>query len=297
METGKFNLERAQEEAEKIKKIAAELKAARGNGQEEPTNPTKQDYGDAEKIAEVNLPDLSDLLQEPTQDYSAIIQEAGEVRYSDKGGFGEGPWWRTRHSEMLKDLVREGRLDPEILKLFRDAISGNILCDLGSAGGGLVGYIAKVLSAGLYIEVDKFPNGQDDPTPIDSTRGRGEIYVSRGGRFFNEGPIKEVQPEIHVRADMLDFISRLKSSSVNIVINGIDTDIIAPNKYHEFLAKEMLRVVRDNGLIFGDSSTSLGILRQMIEKDLELKNRFEIIDYQKHKIGAGGVVVIHKKVA
>jgi hypothetical protein len=242
----------------------------------------------------VRLPELEDFLQEPTIDYREIISKAHQI-YNESGSTGNA-WWQANHTRMLDNLVyRQERIDKKVLQLFQQAVSGNTLCDLGSAGGKL-DHLAKALSAGLYIEVDKFPRGQNDERPIDSTIGKVEMREFREPTYDGTiGKLEAVLPEIHVRADMLDFVSRLKDSSVNIVINGIDGSIIKPKEYHELLAKELLRVVRDNGLIFGNNSNCLDILQAMINKDSDLKERFEIIDPKKHNLGVGGVRVIHKK--
>lgn len=248
----------------------------------------------SEKEQQIKLPDLKNFLQEPVADYNEIISQAGRIEFDESGSTG-GAWWQTNHGRMLDDLVfRQDRLNEETLQLFRRAISGKILCDLGSAGSRM-DYLANAFSAGLYIDVDKFPGGHRN-TPIDPTVGRSEIREFREFTFDGTGKLEGVLPEIHVRADMLDFVSRLKDSSVNIMINGIDGEIIPSAEYHELLAKELLRVLNDDGLIFGNNSSCLVSLHKMISKDVELQKHFEIIDPKIHSLGVGGVVVIHKKV-
>ena len=241
----------------------------------------------------IKLPEIKDFLQEPIEDYSEIISQVGRIEFDESGSTG-GAWWQTNHGRMLDDLVyRHDRLSEETLQLFRRAISENILCDLGSAGGRM-DYLANAFSAGLYIDVDKFPGGHRS-TPIDPTLGRAEIREFREFAFDGKGKLEGVLPEIHVRADILDFVSRLRDSSVNIMINGIDGEIIPSTEYHELLAKELVRVLKDDGLIFGNNSTCLVFLHRMISKDTELQKHFEIIDPKIHNLGVGGVVVIHKK--
>jgi len=238
------------------------------------------------------IQNLSELLHEPTQDYSQIIVEASKeelpegsdglsVSYSHAWEDFEAPY-------SLKNI------DPKLVKLFKKTISGNVLCELGGAGGRME-FLSANMDAGLYINVDKYPNGvKNDPKPIDPTAG-----VIKKRDFVIKFPgeddfvlIEGIHDEIHVRADMLDFISRLKNDSVNIVINGIDSCVIRIPEYHKLLAKEIIRVTKKDGIIFGNMSDSLFVLRNMIKNSPELKAQFEIVEANTV---ANGVVVIHKK--
>ncbi len=242
---------------------------------------------------------FKNLLQDPDTDYSEILSRADLVQYDEDGHTG-GAWWQANHGRML-DKLRPGtimyeKLPSEIVELFKTSLSESTLCDLGSAGAKM-DWLASAYNASLYISVDKFPNGlREVGEPIDPTIARMEIRRVRdmsntnSDEKFPDLPL----PTLHIRADMLDFLSRLKNSSANVVINGIDGDIIPPEEYHQALAVELLRVVKDGGLIFGNNSTCLGILRRMIDGNIELQRRFEIIDQNRHKLGVGGVVVIHK---
>lgn len=241
-------------------------------------------------------PELKDLIQEPAADYEDIISLASRVDYDESKSTG-GAWWQANHGRMLDNLVYEpNRIDKEVMQLFKKSISGNTLCDLGSAGGRL-DYLANTLSAGIYISVDNFAGGQSIKELIDQTVDKPRTREFREPTFDGTiGNLEGVLPILDVRADMLDFVSRLKDSSVNIMINGIDGDVIPPKEYHELLAKELLRVLKVDGLIFGNNSDCLNILNRMISNDTELQKHFEIIDPKKHRLGVGGVVVIHKKI-
>lgn len=94
---------------------------------------------------------------------------------------------------------------------------------------------------------------------------------------------------MQIRADMLDFVSRIKDSSVNIVINGIDEYIISVKKYHEALAQEIFRVTKKNGVIFGNRSNCLVVALKSIKNDPLLKSQYEIIKETETEI------VIYKK--
>ena len=237
---------------------------------------------------------IAELLQKPTQDYHDIIEEAG-ITELPEGGEGLS----TSYSHTWKNFELPNTLnsaDPKLVKLFKKTIAGNILCELGGAGGRM-GFLAANMDASLYVEVDKYPNHKkDDPTPIDPTIGgvKKRDFVIKMPGAEDHVLIEGTHQEIHVRADMLDFISRLKDNSVNIVINGIDGLVITVSEYHEALAKEIMRATKEDGVIFGNYSDSLFMLQDMINGDPELKKQFEIVDA---KVGAGGAIVIHKKVS
>lgn len=58
--------------------------------------------------------------------------------------------------------------------------------------------------------------------------------------------------EWNVKADMLDFVSRLPDNSVNLQLDGIDTVIIDYEPYHRALAQELIRVLRTGGVLLGN---------------------------------------------
>jgi hypothetical protein len=252
----------------------------------------KENYN-LEKLPETNneVQNVSELLIEPTQDYSQVILEASKEELPEGS---EG--LSTSYSHTWKDFERSHSLekaDLKLVELFKKAIAGNILCELGGAGGRME-FLAANMGASLYVEVDKYPNHRkNDPRPIDPTIGvvKKRDFVLRRPGMEDHVFIEGIYNEIHVRADMLDFISRLKDGSVNVVINGIDSFVIRIPEYHRLLAKEIMRVTKDGGVIFGNYSDSLFIIRKMIEDDPKLKERFEIVEAE---VGAGAVV-IHKK--
>jgi len=236
------------------------------------------------------IQNLSELLHEPKEDYSRVIAEASreELDEGELSASYSHTWDRFVSRHKIKDE------DPRLVELFKKAISGNVLCELGGAGGRME-FLAANMDAGLYINVDKYPNGiKNDPKPVDPMVGviKQRDFVVKMSGMKDVVLIEGIHDEIHVRADMLDFISRLKDASVNIVINGIDSEVIKVPEYHELLAKEILRVTKKNGVIFGNMSDSLFILKSMIKKSPELKDQFEIVEA---KVGAGGAVVIHRK--
>lgn len=241
---------------------------------------------------EKKIQNISELLNAPTQDYSQLIVKAGQGELPEGS---EG--LSTSYSHTWRDFESPHTLenaDPKLVELFKKAIAGNILCELGGAGGRME-FLAANMGASLYLEVDKYPNHKkNDPTPIDPTIGtvKKREFVIKRPNGKDHILIEGEHDQIHVRADMLDFISRLKDNSVNIVINGIDDFVIEVPEYHKALAKEIIRITKRGGVIFGNYSNSLFELRKMIERDPKLREQFEIIEAD---VGAGGAIVIYKK--
>lgn len=278
MEKFSPELIQAQTEALEIQKRAEESREKRG----ESGNLTSKDY----ENAATSTPSLEDFLQEPSSDYSRIIKQASENEFEDRHVLRanhSSPWSFYDGIEDLQD-----RADPKILELFKNTISGNTLCELGGASGRME-TLAATNNAGLYINIDKYPSGtKDDGSPIDPTIGH-VVHNKYEDRLTGAVLIEGVHATMSVRSDMLDFVSRLKNESVNIVINGIDGDLIPVKEYHKSLAEEILRVTKENGVIFGNGSACLTILCNLIQSDSLLSAKYQIIKRDK------GVVVIYKK--
>ncbi|MEI8230108.1 MAG: hypothetical protein WCG83_03135 [Candidatus Peregrinibacteria bacterium] len=64
-------------------------------------------------------------------------------------------------------------------------------------------------------------------------------------------------PSVYIAADMLDFVARMPAGSACLQINGIDTTQIQAFEYHQALAREIGRVIRGGGIVFGCDSTAL----------------------------------------
>lgn len=281
----KFSLERAQINATEIQEKAREKKSNRNESGE----PSASDYNLAdseidieEKIKNLSLPNL---LNSPTGKYDNLINRVGGDKIGHVSGLDANfsEVWKTYESEEYHD-----KADQNILNLLKSKLPENILCELGGASDRME-YFAAEYDADLYLNVDKYPNGnKKDESPIDPTIGTIEKrkYVDP---LFGTEFIKGIHLTMGIRADMLDFISRLKDNSANIVINGIDADIIPVKEYQEALALEMLRAAKNDGVIFGNNSTSLNIAAELINNSKELSDKFEILKNEQ------GVVVIHKK--
>ena len=69
---------------------------------------------------------------------------------------------------------------------------------------------------------------------------------------------------LKVKSDMLDFISRVASNSVNVEIDGIDHNIIT-HVYRQALIGEILRVTKQGGLILSCGSDD--IVRELLRNE------------------------------
>jgi hypothetical protein len=221
---------------------------------------------------------LDFLQQEPTEDYSLLIQQAERNVFSDERAL------RTNYSGVWDPYsgMRE-RKEDIIAQHFSEAIPESILCDLGGHNGATK-YLAGNHNASAYINVDRYPRGLKDDTPVDATKG---VFEKREyiGPLSGTRLIEGIHNVINVRADMLDFVSRLKDASVNITINGIDGNIIPVEEYHKALAKEILRVTKRNGIIFGHGSFPVisDILKLVKTHDL-LKEEFNVIYLERSDV-------------
>jgi hypothetical protein len=248
----------------------------------EPRDITPFDNGVIETLKEGEVP-LDFLQQEPTSDYSDLVREA------ESNVFGDERALRADYSEIWRSYGIPGMpgiKKEEISKAFDAALPGSILCDLGGYNGKTED-VAASHDASLYINVDRYPRGLNDDTAVDPQKGHFEKrdYVVQGQTL-----IKGIHNVMSVRADMLDFVSRLRDNSVNITINGIDADIIPTEKYHESLATEILRATKHQGVIFGHMSYPLlGDVMKLIKQNPELSNEFRIVYNDK------GTVVISRK--
>lgn len=146
---------------------------------------------------------------------------------------------------------------------FKQRLSGHPLIDLGGGlGDPMCNLAATKLGSSVYVNVDRNPyesNVQPNPYEIEHSA----VLGKNPGTFI-----------VNVYADMLDFISKLKDGVASFVINGIDSIIVDDPKYHQALAKEIIRSTQVHGLIFGINSKVLLIMvsGKLPIKPIDLKN-------------------------
>lgn len=216
--------------------------------------------------------DVLHLQQEPRHDYSELISEAERHVFTDERAL------RANYAQKWNSYYGSDRRgqNESIARQFDEALPESVLCDLGGYNGNMES-VAASRNASLFINVDKYPGGLRDATPIDATAGTfsRRDYVSPISRTVIVPGIHNV---IDVRADMLDFVSRLKDVSTNFTINGIDSDLIPVPEYHRAVAREMLRATKRNGIIFGNSSFSVfENIFNLIQENQELRAEFSVI--------------------
>lgn len=148
--------------------------------------------------------------------------------------------------------------------------------DLGGGRGGMMFDLAvNRTGAQMYINVDRgsFAN----PNPPNSLEPASVNPSPDKSKFI-----------IKVKADMLDFLARIKDGSANFAINGIDEIIINDHRYHQALATELVRATKPGGLIFGLGSEVIPILRGQIDRR-EIDLTEHIIPRQIHPMMPLGV--------
>ena len=156
--------------------------------------------------------------------------------------------WKFLYDKIVQQniFVREDELEI-FQRFFRQHLQGSNLVDLG--GGTMRNPMydfAKYFQAQLYINVE-MPGLQQDWAAY-----RVAQKQEQGGDFV----------AVDLDADMLAFVSQMKDGSANFTLNGIDWAAIGDQRYHRALAKELLRVTRPGGLIFGTCSNILKILEE-----------------------------------
>jgi hypothetical protein len=110
-------------------------------------------------------------------------------------------------------------------------------------------YAAQQLGLPAYIGVDRYNVGTEDPW-LDPTVN---VLTER-----QKDSLKIYGVTIDtalVRADMLDFASRMEPGVFNVTVNGIDHHILRqPERYSAALAKELGRVCLPGSMVLGNAS-------------------------------------------
>lgn len=123
---------------------------------------------------------------------------------------------------------------------------------------------AKRTNVGLYIGVERHLDASlsgDPHTDVSNAIGT---------------PPKNEMKHILVQNDALDFIARMENNAiiddkpVNITINGLDNWILDYPEYNQALAKEIVRVITQGGIVFELKSSVVTYLSSFRElKSLE----------------------------
>jgi hypothetical protein len=159
-----------------------------------------------------------------------------------------------RYSDLWFDLDRGLDETGKDREFFKDKLSGNVLIDLGGGRVPAMRHFAKNYGAKAFINVERF---LPDRFPVDPT-----VDLTDALRTEKE---KDMDMLV-VKADMLDFVSKLPDNFANFTINGIDSVIIEDQNYHHALAQELARATRPGGIIFGMCSDALWELEDKMHK-------------------------------
>lgn len=241
---------------------------------------------------EKKITSLKDLL-DPQQDASRYADLIGRQEHElTRGNF--AVLNSTEYSERWNFLVSQSaekylqfkdvyaREEYETLdRLFREHLQGAVLIELGSGSGYYVEQIAHKYKMGTYIRVDR-----DSGHKYSELRPDPQIAIE-------DVQIEDLQ-RISVKADMLDFVARLRPNTANFTLNGIDRIIIDNVKYHEALVQEILRVAQSGSLIFGVDSHALEILSEHSETKNSGLKEHPVDALPEMSIGRGHVFEVVK---
>jgi hypothetical protein len=154
-------------------------------------------------------------------------------------------WFRRLSNKTFVDFI---------LKVLED----NILIDLGG-GKGPMSEFAFLFKARAYVNVDIGFLSKDSVENVDFEMVS-RFMPYQWTKFDSLRRHIDLDPEhkcknILLKIDMLDFLSRLPDNSVGVItLNGIDNCIIHTRAYMDELNYQIRRVLKVNGILFGNNS-------------------------------------------
>lgn len=167
-------------------------------------------------------------------------------------------------------IYQRERYLSEVVPLLRGYLERRPVVDLGGGWHENMRKMLVALHASAYINIDRFlqfraalMSGEYTPElPLD-------LYANT--REQTGGPVRENNTQlITVKADMLDFVSRMPTGSANITVNGIDSMIIHSPRYTTAFAQELGRVALPGGIVFGVRSEVLYEIDLSIFRELKV---------------------------
>ncbi|MFA5022851.1 MAG: hypothetical protein WC385_02430 [Candidatus Paceibacterota bacterium] len=204
-------------------------------------------------LAVLNLDELLTYENPNAEEYKKLIDEASaeaELAVSNPGRAktlsrsAGGAAYFTNFSMHWWSVCTQNLKTNDLLK---SKFNGGTLVNLGA---GTPSPFLEILDNGTIINVDKYAFGHSG---IKKSIELVKMYTEKEGGVDS----------FCVSADMLDFISRLPSNSVNIEVDGVDYDIIHNPEYHKALAREILRVTKKGGLVIGTQSNPLYFAKEL----------------------------------
>ncbi|MEK7561739.1 MAG: hypothetical protein AAB541_02655 [Patescibacteria group bacterium] len=215
---------------------------------------------------ELELGETKIKLTSPRQDLAGLIELAKQKQMDQLYRWGREHVDSIQTPHTIYWTLGEGRIDPwegrateikerdELLSRIR----GRIVLDLG---------------CGIrWLEFEEFLKKYEPSAYVGV-----DIWAPYGYRPYNEIPDLgivtplgdqegDVLPGALIKGDMLEAISRMPDKSCCIALNGVDAFILPPSPYRRELEKEMVRVVSDEGIIFGVTLAG-GLLSSLAKRE------------------------------
>ncbi len=256
------------------------------NGEESGQSDPKQESGETSEQFEPNLEQkleaekiLVELLKKtPSQEESNNINNI--ISHSEF--LAVGSEYSIYWERVLNHETDSGEAE-KLSQIFIEKLVGKTMIDLG--GGrenmrqilGNSGFLLK-----CYINVDKHQFEND--TALNKRTLQGFQFGVSSRVWLREKDINRVE----INAEMLDFLQYIGDNSVDaIALNGIDTLIADGRGYHKELGKQIQRVLKVGGILFGYGSRAI----ELLIRDKDFSDKWE----KKWKEDNSEVQILEKK--
>lgn len=205
---------------------------------------------DIEKIFSYQNPKMQELRRLLDEYYREIESYKG---LEGSGGY-LNPLNRIRMSEVFSQRWKLWEKEKRLLRdFFREKLEDAILIDLGCgvrmrnpSQNDVIVKMIREFGVKQYIGID-FQNGN-----LLKEDGECEIVEILDGKGIFMGG-----------CDMLETIAKAYPNSANIALNGIDGELINNIPYHDALAREIARVMKPSGIVFGIKSLAFNKFREL----------------------------------
>ena len=238
----------------------------------------------------ISLKDLIDPQRQVPLEYTSLIERQEQALAQGSFAAVADDEYAERWSFLVSQSAEKylqfkdeyAKKDYETLdRLFQGHLPNTTLIDLGS-GHGFMERIAHKYKLGAYIGVDR------------NSRFSDEVKLPPNPQV----PIQDIQigdmQRIRIKADMLDFVARLRPNPIHFTLNGIDLLIIENVAYHNALSQELIRVAQSGSLIFGADSHALELLSRYAEKVNSGLKEHPVDELPEMLIGRGRVFEVVK---
>ncbi len=155
---------------------------------------------------------------------------------------GRGKFLKTPYVGLTWDYLGDERFEHafgELRETMRKKLQGKTLVDLGCNIGFSRWQTREII---LNMRIAKYIGVDLDTKEIEYEQDGVKISI--------------------MQTEMLNFISRLPTASVNFMLTGIDSSVINVKGYTRELAAELYRATEKGGLVFGSSSEVFRFLEE-----------------------------------